>query len=448
MPVPHEWCADGWRTAPLPEIAAVCPDHLRKGTPTTTRLVQNVRQLRTRRWAKPLIDCLVALAAAFVARAADGWPNEQRFPEIAPNTIQTLLIIIASTTAVIATFAVGSMLSSYTSTSGSRAFGLVLADGVSRAALSRVIGAFIVSVVWIVALKTGHYERGGLFILFVLTLAIFGWVVLTLVRWVVDVARLGRLDPTIDTADAAARSSLKEWRLMPFLGGVERTPGNELRGAAVCCDQIGYVRSVDVPALQEIATDHDLRIMVEAMPGSLLAPGQALVILDKGGTPDAEVVRKIANAFTIGDDRTFDDDPRFCLIVMSEIAARAASPTVNDHGTAIVIIGRFVRLFATWATPVNDDERIETKYGRVIVPALPLAEVFDDAFSAIARDGAGVVEVGVRLQQAFVALSTLDGPGFTEQAQRHSALALAQARKGLSLQDDITRVEDVARMLA
>jgi uncharacterized membrane protein len=188
--------------------------------------------------------------------------------------------------------------------------------------------------------------------------------------------------------------------------------------------------------------------MVEAMPGSLLAPGRALVILDKGGTPDAEIVRKITNAFIIGDDRTFDDDPRFCLIVMSEIAARAASPAVNDHGTAIVIIGRFVRLFATWATPVNDDERIETKYGRVIVPALPLAEVFDDAFSAIARDGAGVVEVGVRLQQAFVALSTLDGPGFTEQAQRHSALALAQARKGLSLQDDITRVEDVARLLA
>lgn len=67
-------------------------------------------------------------------------------------------------------------------------------------------------------------------------------------------------------------------------------------------------------------------------------------------SPDSNVssaveMSQIARAFLIGDERTFDDDPRFGLVVLSEIASRALSPAVNDPGTAIDIIGTFVRLF-------------------------------------------------------------------------------------------------------
>lgn len=54
---------------------------------------------------------------------------------------------------------------------------------------------------------------------------------------------------------------------------------------------------------------------------------------------------RIAQAFLLGDVRQFDEDPRFGLIVLSEIASRALFLAVNDPGTAIVIIGTFVRLF-------------------------------------------------------------------------------------------------------
>ncbi len=415
-----------------------------------TRLVHNLLQLRKRLWAKPLLYCIIAIGASFLAQAADYWPIGDLLPEITPDTIQTLLTIISSSMLAVATFAVGSMLASYASASGSatpRAFALVLADDVSQTALSSFIGAFIFSIVSIVALKTGLYNRGGLFVLFVLTLAIFAWVVLTFVRWVDNIARLGRLGTTINKAEAASLSSLKERRLTPFLGGIEKTSSTALDGAKVFCEDIGYVQHVDTPALQAIAKEHELKIMLEAMPGSFLAPGRALVILDTKGKVEEKIVRRISNAFVIGENRTFDEDPRFGLIVLSEIAARALSPAVNDPGTAIVIIGRFVRLFATWAKPVPDDEKTEEKYDRVIVPNLSLAEMFDDAFTAIARDGAGAVEVGIRLQKAFLSLSTLDYPGFHEQARRHSYLALDRARNGLSLQDDLKRLEVIAQLL-
>ena len=416
-----------------------------------TRFIHSVLQLRKRLWAKPALYCFLAVLASLLAQAADYRSAGNLLPEITPDTIQTLLTIISSSMLAVATFAVGSMLASYSSASASatpRAFALVLADDVSQTALSSFIGAFIFSIVSIVALKTGLYGRGGLFVLFVLTLAIFAWVILTFVRWVDNIARLGRLGTTIDKAEAAARTTLRDRRLMPFLGGVEKTGGTELRGARVFCDDIGYVQYVDMKALQAIAEDHELRIMVDAMPGSFLAPGRPVVILDTEEDPDEKIARRIANAFVIGENRTFDEDPRFGLIVLSEIAARALSPAVNDPGTAIVIIGRFVRLFSAWAKPVEEGESTKAIYDRVIVPTLELAEMFDDAFTAIARDGAGAVEVGIRLQKAFLSLSTLDFPGFPAQARRHSALALDRARDQLPLQDDVTRLERIARLLA
>ncbi|TDE39531.1 DUF2254 domain-containing protein [Antarcticimicrobium sediminis] len=415
-----------------------------------TRLIHNVLQLRKRLWAKPLLYCFMAVVASFFAQAADYGSLGYVLPEIEADTIQTLLSIISSSMLAVATFAVGSMVASYASASSSatpRAFALVLADDVSQTALSSFIGAFIFSIVSIVALKTGFYGAGGRFVLFVMTLAIFAWVILTFVRWVDNIARLGRLGTTIDKAEAAALACLKERRLMPFLGGVEKTCSTELTGTKVFCDDIGYIQYVDMGALQTIAVENDIRIMVDAMPGSFLAPGRPIAILDTNDEVDEKIPRRIASAFVFGDNRTFDEDPRFGLIVLSEIASRALSPAVNDSGTAIVIIGRFVRLFAAWAAPVEDDEKIEEKYDRVIIPTLSLAEMFDDAFTAMARDGAGTVEVGIRLQKAFLSLSTLDYAGFRDEARRHSALALERANGSLSLKDDFNRVERIARLL-
>jgi hypothetical protein len=48
----------------------------------------------------------------------------------------------------------------------------------------------------------------------------------------------------------------------------------------------------------------------------------------------------------VGDVRSFDQDPRFGAVVLTEIASRALSPGMNDPGTAIDVIGRAVRLLA------------------------------------------------------------------------------------------------------
>jgi uncharacterized membrane protein len=88
------------------------------------------------------------------------------------------------------------MLSAYTAASTTatpRSFKIVITDDVSQYALSTFIGAFIFSIVATVAMDIGYYNQAGKFILFLITLVFFLLVILTFLRWVDRISRLGRL---------------------------------------------------------------------------------------------------------------------------------------------------------------------------------------------------------------------------------------------------------------
>ncbi|MCB1845684.1 MAG: hypothetical protein KDI09_22120, partial [Halioglobus sp.] len=71
---------------------------------------------------------------------------------------------------------------------------------------------------------------------------------------------------------------------------------------------------------------------------------------------------------------------------------------------------------------------------------LSVHDLFDDAFTSIARDGAGIVEVQIRLQKALSALAALDNDKLAEPAKQHSQSALMRAQNALTLSDDAGRV--------
>ncbi|MBD0328395.1 MAG: DUF2254 domain-containing protein, partial [Pyrinomonadaceae bacterium] len=144
---------------------------------------------------------------------------------------------------------------------------------------------------------------------------------------------------------------------------------------------------------------------------------------------------RIVSAFLIGPDRSFRQDPRFGLIVLSEIASRALSPGVNDPGTAIDVIGRVVRLLSECVNRADTSED-KTQFDNVYVPAVAISDLFDDVFTPIARDGASNIEVGIRLQKALLSLSRTGYEPYRQNAARHSALALKRADAALTLQED------------
>ena len=177
-----------------------------------------LNRISERLWVRPLAMCVLSTAVVFLAKTADDSGIGPLVPAITPDSIETLLAIISASMLVISTFAVASMVSAYASASSTatpRSFSLVIADDVSQNALSTFIGAFIFSIVALIALKNGYYDRAGRFALFALTLMILAMVIITFVSWVDRIARLGRIGGTIDKVEAAAAAALQRRRRTP-----------------------------------------------------------------------------------------------------------------------------------------------------------------------------------------------------------------------------------------
>lgn len=404
-------------------------------------------RLRERLWLKPALVCLLSIGTAFAASFADELALSFSLPAISLESIETLLTIMSSSMLVIAVFAVGAMLSAYNAASNAatpRSFHLVLADDVSQNALSTFIGAFIFSIVALVAILNGLYEETGRFVLFVVTILVFAIVILGFVRWVDRIARLGRLGHTISKVEAQADIALNSRARHPTLKAKKASTAVE--GTAIYTRSVGYVQRVDIAKLQGLSEQMDGEVLVCALPGAFVTPEKPLAYFTAAGsdTDDENKKAAIAGAFVIASERTFEEDPRFGLIVLSEIASRALSPAVNDSGTAIAIVGSLVRLFVSWLQETEQNQDPEVEYERVSVPELSLDDLFDDAFNAIARDGAGTLEVSIRLQKALYSLAMLGDEAMKTTAIEHAKRAFRQSEQSMMQQQELEVLQAVA----
>lgn len=414
------------------------------------RLRLLVSRLREQLWVRPLMVGLLSIGMAFLATLFDDLQLlRQLLPEVTLESVEKLLSVMASSMLVIATFSLASMVSAYAAASNTatpRSFTLVIADDASQNALSAFVGAFIFSIVALTAVKNDYYQAGGIFALFVMTALVFSLVIFTFVRWADGIARLGRMGSTLNKVEKATHDALKLRRDAPTLHGskVCDHPARQ----AVFTTTVGYVQDIDIAKLQTCAEKTDGRIVVAALPGTLATPDRPLAyVVGSRVGQDPPDCKCVIEAFKIGTNRRFDNDPRFGLVVFAEIAGRALSPAVNDPGTAIDILGRLVRLLHLWSEPAamaqGEDQPI---YDRVEVPEVSLRDMFDDAFTAVARDGAGQVEVAVRLQKAFSALASIGDEKMRDAANYHRGLALQRSRMALALPEDLAAVRNAAKM--
>jgi uncharacterized membrane protein len=208
---------------------------------------------------------------------------------------------------------------------------------------------------------------------------------------------------------------------------------------------IGYLGHIDMARLQEVAETAGLRLYLAALPGSFLHPAMpALWVVREPEERQRPLdPQLLCDALTVSITRNFDQDPRFGLAVLAEIAERALSPAVNDPGTAIDILGRAVRLLAPWAQP----REAKLEFDRIWVPPLLIEDAFQDIFPPIARDGAGIFAVQMRLQKSLLALARIGPQLFAQPALVHSAEAMERCR-GKMLASELERATAVAADIA
>jgi uncharacterized membrane protein len=401
-----------------------------------TRLQWLWAQFRRQLIYRAIIIGVLSIVAALAGLLLDGYVPEAWAIKLGSSAVDSLLSIIASSMLAVTTFSLSTVVAAYgsaTSTATPRATNLLLDDTVSQNMLATFIGAFIYSIAGIVLLKAGAYGTAGRLVLFVVTIFVIALIVVMLIRWIDFLMRFGRLGNVLDRIENEAEDAMQALRERPFLGGTaydgdpkRKPPGTH----EITSQDTGYVQFIDMSALQEAAGE-DGGITVAVLPGTFVHPDARLAYARS--KPDDETTRDIRNAFIVGSRRSFDQDPRLALISLSEVASRALSPGINDPGTAIEVLARQVRVFVSLD---QGEKKHEPEFPNVRVPRVSLDELFDDAFMAIGRDGAGTLEVVVRMVKSLAAIGRSCGDDFADNAWRHMGMVFDRAMLAMTSAHD------------
>lgn len=403
-------------------------------------------QLTRQLWVRATSIGAMGVLAAILAAVVDRYVPFKMPIAIDTDAINSILTIIASSMLAVTSFSLSIMVSAYgdaTTNVTPRATRLVVEDRITQTALSTFLGAFLFGIAGLVVLKTGVYGERGRGVLFAFTIVVIALVVIALLRWIDHLTRLGRLAETTRRVERAAREAIATRLAEPYLGGRPLRDAAEIPAGAVPvpAGMVGYVQHIDMGALSRVCVRHEATLYVQAIPGTFVYEHTPLAWA--AGLPDDakdDVRRAICRGFLVEDVRSFEQDPRFGLAVMGEIASRALSPAVNDPGTAIDVIGRTVRLLSLWAHGRDEAAGAHPAHPAVHVPPLATADLFEDAFMAMARDGASLIEVQLRLQKGLLALSRMGDAAFRAAALAQSEMAAARAAAALGLATDRERL--------
>ncbi|MBB6425338.1 DUF2254 domain-containing protein [Sphingopyxis sp. JAI128] len=393
-----------------------------------------LRQFKKQIWVRATMFSLAAVGTALLAAVAGPYIPYDINLTLAAGSVDNILNILAASMLAVTTFSLSIMVSAYSAAASNvtpRSTKLLLGDSVAQNTLATFVGSFLFSIVGIIGVAAGVYGDQGRVILFVATLAVLFIITATLLRWIEQLGKFGRVGDTIKRVEKAARGPAEQWGGLPRLGARTWTPVPE--GAApVVCRVTGYLQHIDMSALNDIATDYDVTIHIAVLPGSFIHGVRKVAhVFPAQGSECREA---IAACFTVDTDREYDQDPRFGLIVLSEIASRALSPAVNDPGTAIEVIGAGLRVFQAYSDARADQEL--PCFERLYARDLETSDLFDDFFNPIARDGAALIEVQLRLQFALEALAKGNPALYSACARYHAKLAFDRAADALASAHD------------
>ncbi|WP_082096761.1 DUF2254 domain-containing protein [Demequina gelatinilytica] len=400
-----------------------------------------VASLRRRVWFRLALFTAGAVLLALLARTAGSALGGLVELDLGQGSVQTLLQILATSMLAVTTFSLTVMVSVYASAAAvatPRATQLLIEDQTSQQALSTFLGAFVFAIVGIAALSTDYYGDDGRIVLYAGTLVVIASVVLTLLHWIQHLVTFGRMADVVDRIEDVACETVSASACRPRLGGA---PVVEIPADArpVLADRAGVITRVDIAALDRAAERAHGEVHVLVRAGAPVARGEALARV--GGVHDDAAIDAIRDAFTIARHRTYDQDPRLGLVALGEIGSRALSPSTNDPGTAVEVLNSIQRVLTAHLV-ARPDPTVD--HPRVHVPEVAFADLVEDGIRPVARDGAHLVEVAIRVQRVLAGLATVaDGDEratllhASESAEDRAVDALAHPR-------DVALVRDAA----
>jgi uncharacterized membrane protein len=185
--------------------------------------------------------------------------------------------------------------------------------------------------------------------------------------------------------------------------------GNEARGAAA--DDLpaekqvvlhgggpAVIQAIDVKGLVALAEREGAVVAMAWAVGDTLVDGMPLLRVHGGGRPVAE--RRLRRLVRLGSERTFEQDPKYAIRILVDIAIRALSPAINDPTTAVQALDQVEDLLLRLGRVNLSAGRVRDGRGslRLVFPVPKWEDFLVLAFDEIRYCGANSIQVMRRMR--------------------------------------------------
>ena len=195
------------------------------------------------------------------------------------------------------------------------------------------------------------------------------------------------------------------------------------------------LQALDTRALLTLAATAGAVIEVRASVGDTLVEGTELARMSGGRAIDAAPLRA---AFIVGHERTFEQDPKYAIRLVVDIAIKALSPAVNDPTTAVQALDQLEDLLRRLGRRRLEIGDLRDADGalRVVVPHPSWDDFLALALDEIRYYGRDSVQV-MRRMKALVADLIASLP-----AERHASLRRHQQRLDTTIAKSFADAEE------
>ncbi|MFX0545697.1 DUF2254 domain-containing protein [Roseovarius sp. S1116L3] len=420
-------------------------------------LWRKARNYAQKLWVRVLAMGLLSVLSLGVTQLIELFIPEDLSSSMSGASADRLLDIIASAMLSVTIFSMTVMVSVYRSSASQwtpRVHRLIMKDSVTQKTLAAFIGAYVYALVAIILREMGIFGDDHALVLFWLTVLVLAWVIWSLIRWVLHLQTFGSLLHTTRQVEEITKERFQERLRTPCLGANPLTEEVPEAARPIESDQSGYIQHIYPEGLNAVAERYEVTLYLPRPIGYFVFLHEPLVWVEGEVADDdrEEFESLVLGHVNVEDLRDYDQDPRFGLVVMGEIASKALSPGINDPGTAIDVITRVGRILSSYSSTDTrreaheDGEEDPDKEGtgpeldRLWVPPLSPDELLDDGFGALTRDGAQIYEVQHRLQATLAGLMRHPDEGLRNAAFDFAELALRRALQSMDFEPDRARL--------
>jgi uncharacterized membrane protein len=158
------------------------------------------------------------------------------------------------------------------------------------------------------------------------------------------------------------------------------------------------IQAIDVKGLVALAEREGAVVAMAWAVGDTLVDGMPLLRVHGGVRPVPE--RQLRRFVRLGSERTFEQDPKYAIRILVDIAIKALSPAINDPTTAVQALDQVEDLLLRLGRADLNGGRVRDRRGslRLVFPVPDWEDFLVLAFDEIRYCGATSIQVMRRLR--------------------------------------------------